>query len=75
MDMSQKHNQLLQSMIAQCGDELRDMGEHGLADGTELINPEVFIQGALAHATANRQSKPKPKKNKSQKAARRKNRK
>jgi hypothetical protein len=40
------HNTLLEQMRLKCGDELRALGEHGLADGTERIHAEQFIQAA-----------------------------
>lgn len=67
--------ELMDRMLSQCGDQLRAMGEHDLADGKEVIDVEHCINGALAHARAQRGIIKKPRKNKSQKQSRRANRK
>lgn len=76
MDKPKDHNVLLEEMRIKAADHLREMGEHGLADGTEVFNPEAMMAAAMKfHKERKQAAVNKPKKNRSQKAARRKNRK
>lgn len=75
----QNHIDLLETMRVKARAELEAMGEHGLADGSERIDAEAFIQGAVKfqHKQASLKAKAKKAnlKAKAQKQARKKNRK
>lgn len=76
MELRKTHDELLERMRDRCKDELRAMGEHELADGGEIIDPDTIVQAAhqLMRNKAGQKAKAKPRKTKAQKQARRKNR-